>query len=386
MSMSVLMPPAVPPFRSGSAFTLGVEEELHVVTPDTLARYDVTDELLAGGDWPRGHATGEICDGVIEFVTPVCERAREAVEVRSAMRAEASRRGVALLGAGLHPDEPFGDVRHRSGARYRLIADSMRGVMRQTPHCGVHVHVGMPDGETAIRACNGMRKWIPLLQALAANSPFWYGQDSGLASARSVIAGSFPRSGIPRAFDGYADFERTVAELQALGDCPDYSHIWWDVRPHPRLGTLEVRVLDAQSSPEDLAALVALTHCLAVHEATTAADPDLGQEAMRAMSFAAARDGLDGRVAFEGTLVPVRNAAVMALALVGHQAVELGCWEELMLVQRLLERGNGAIRQRRAAERRGVRGALSLLAAETMDRGRTRRRFARPTPRLHAAA
>ena len=356
----------LPAFRAGSAFTLGVEEELHVAAPDTLAPYHVTDALLAGPSWPAGLAKGEICDGVIGFVTPVCANAGAAVEVLGAMRAEAVRRGVSLLGAGLHPHTRFGHVRHRDGRRYDVIGDTMRGVMRQTPHCGLHVHVGMPDADTAIRACNGMRAWMPLLMALSANSPFWYGKDSGLCSARSVISNSFPRSGIPRPFEDYADFEAAVGELMRVGDCPDYSLIWWDVRPHPRLGTLEIRIFDAQSSPDDLAAVVALAHCLAVHEATASESPAISPEALRAMSFAAARDGLAAKVPFDGQLLPAPNAAVLALALVGHDAVDLDCWDELMLVQRILERGNGADRQRAAAAEGGLHGALALLAAETM--------------------
>jgi carboxylate-amine ligase len=367
--------PALPAFREGSNFSLGVEEELHVVAPDTLAPQAVTDELLECGDWRKGRAAGEICDGVIEFITPVSARAGEAVATLRQLRSEAARRGVGLIGAGLHPTVSFGDLNHRAGQRYDLIASSMQGVMRQTPHCGVHVHVGMPDGETAIRACNGMRKWIPLLQALSANSPFWYGQDSGLASARSVICNSFPRSGIPRAFLDYEDFEDTVRDLQLVGDCPDYSLIWWDLRPHPRLGTLEIRALDAQSSADDLAALVALVHCLAVHEAGAPPDRDIRPETLRAMSFAANRDGLDARVPFDGAMLPARNAAVLALALVGHQAVELDCWDELMLVQRVLERGNGACRQRDAFRTAGLGGTLRMLASETMDRPRAARRL-----------
>src|SRR3954453_3573800 len=206
-------------------------------------------------------------------------------------------RHVRLLGAGGHPTGRFGDVRLRDGGRYELIGDSMRALMRQTPHCGVHVHVGMPDGETAVRAANGMRAWIPLLQALGANSPFWYGRDSGLASARSVICNSFPRAGIPRAFADYADYAVTVEELCLLGECEDYTFLWWDVRPHPRLGTLEIRALDAQSSLEDLAGLVALIHCLAVHEATTAPrGRGPSPEEVRELSFRACRDGLQARL------------------------------------------------------------------------------------------
>jgi glutamate---cysteine ligase / carboxylate-amine ligase len=366
----------LPSFRGNASFTLGVEEELHVVAPDTLAPLHATDGLIGWTSPSGARATGEISHGMIELITPVCARAGEAARILSELRADGAGRGMTLLGAGLHPDGRFGSVRHRDGPRYAQIADSMRGVMRQTPHCGVHVHVGMPDPETAIRACNGMRKWIPLLQALSANSPFWYGQDSGLASARAVICNSFPRSGIPRPFRNYGDFEHTVRELQSVGDCPDYSLIWWDLRPHPRLGTLEIRALDAQSSPEDLAGLIALAHCLAVFEATGPSGPDLSPEALRAISFAATRDGLDAKVPFDGAMVPVRHAAVLALGLVGHAAAELGCWDELMLVQRLLERGNGAIRQRRAAGQGGMRGLLEHLVAETSQTAQpSRRRF-----------
>jgi carboxylate-amine ligase len=362
----------LPPFKPSSAFSLGVEEELHLVDPVRYAPFMATDAVVGSGAWRAGRATGEIYDGVIVLATPVCRRAADALGTFEELRREAVRLGAGLLGAGLHPAGSFGDVERRDGARYALIGETMRGVMRQTAHCGVHVHVGMPDAETVIRACNGMRKWLPLLQALGANSPFWFGRDSGMAGARSVIANALPRSGAPRRFRDYADYEATVAELRAVGGCPDQSLIWWDVRPRPPVGTLEIRVLDAQSSLDDLAALVALVHCLAVHEATAdQPDIDVSPEALRAMSFCAARDGLDGRVLFEGALVPVRHAAVLALTLVGHEAVELECWEELMHIQRMLEHGNGAIRQRRIAQDGGVAAAVRSLVDETA-RGRAR--------------
>src|SRR3954464_10115815 len=359
-------PPALPPFHEGSMFTLGVEEELHLVAPDSLQPEPATDALLAQGDWRAGRATGEISDGVIELITPVSARASDAVATLREFRAEAVRQGVSLLGAGLHPSARFGHVRHRRGARYELIADTMRGVMRQTPHCGVHVHVGMPDAETAIRACNGMRTWIPLLQALSANSPFWYGQDSGLASARSVICNAFPRSGIPRAFTDYSDFALTVEQLRALGECSDYSFLWWDVRPHPRLGTLEIRALDGQSSLADLAGLVALIYCLAVHEATAPAGRPASAEALRELSFRGCRDGLDARLRLDDALRPAREVAYRAIALAGAYAADLGCWDELMLLHRLLEQGNGAQRQRRHEREGGMRLVLRRLADETV--------------------
>src|SRR4051795_10916315 len=366
-------------FRRSEGFSLGVEEEVLMASPSSLRPYGGTDAVLAVLDPVAGTITGEVTDGVLELVTPVHGRVGEAIDVLRGLRAEAGRH-VRLLGAGVHPVGRFGDVRLRAGARYELIGDSMRALMRQTPHCGVHVHVGMPDAETAVRACNGMRAWIPLLQALGANSPFWYGRDSGLASARSVICNSFPRAGVPRAFAGYDDFAATVAELQALGECPDYSFLWWDVRPHPRLGTLEIRALDAHSSLDDLAALVALIHCLAVHEATAPAGRAPSAEALRELSFRGCRDGLDARLRLDNALRPARGVAYRAIALAGAYAAELGCWDELMLLHRLLEEGNGAQRQRRHERDGGMRRVLRRLADETASPAVRRRSDDTTTP------
>jgi carboxylate-amine ligase len=354
-------------FRASSDFSLGVEEELLMASPASFRPSGGTDAVLARLDPGVGTFKGEVSDGVLDLITPVQPRVGEAIDSLRAMRAEAARH-VRLLGAGLHPLGRFGDVRLRQGARYELIGDSMRALMRQTPHCGVHVHVGMPDGETAVRACNGLRAWIPLLQALGANSPYWYGRDSGLASARSVICNSFPRAGIPRAFTGYGDFVGAVGELQRLGECPDFSFLWWDLRPHPRLGTVEIRTLDAQASLDDLAGLVALIHCLAVHEATTPpASRAASCEALRELSFRACRDGLDARLILGDTLRPARELAVRAIALAGTYAADLGCWDELMRLHRLLQEGNGAERQRRDERGVGMRLLLRRLADRTAN-------------------
>src|SRR4051794_39307846 len=356
------------PFHPCPSFTLGLEEELLLAAPASLRPRGGADAVLAAVCPEVGTVTGEVSDGVVELVTPVCETAAQAVDVLDGLRFEVGAE-VRLLGAGVHPLGRFGDVTIRSQARYELIADTMRALMRQTPHCGVHVHVGMPDGETAVRAANAMRSWMPLLRALGANSPFWYGRDSGLASARSVICDSFPRSGTPREFAGYADFAATVRALQGLGECPDYSFLWWDVRPHPRLGTLEIRVLDAQSSLDDLAGLVALIHCLAVHAATAPAQPGPSPEVLRELSFRATRDGLDAQLLLDGSLRPARELACHAIAIAGAYAADLGCWDELLLVHRLLEEGNGAQRQRRHERDGGMRLVLARLADETA-RGR----------------
>ena len=138
-----------------------------------------------------------------------------------------------------------------------------------TPVSALHVHVGMPDPATAIRTFNGLRRQLPLLVALAANSPFRHGRDTGLASAREVSLRQWPRSGVPRAMRDYADFCRVSSALTRAADVPDYTYFWWRLRPHPRLGTVEIRALDVQTSLSDTAALVALVHCLARDAAET---------------------------------------------------------------------------------------------------------------------
>jgi carboxylate-amine ligase len=325
----------------------------------------------AGRELGPGRIKTELFASVVELNTGACESAGEAAGRLAELRGAASGfagDGLRIFAAGSHPlsrpetQEIAQEERYLAFVEYAGVSARRQGVN------GLHVHVGMPDGETAVRACNGLRQWVPLLQALGANSPYWYGRDSGLASARSVICNSLPRSGVPRAFDDYADYAATVAELRALGECPDDSYLWWDLRPHPRLGTVEIRALDAQSSLDDLVALVALIHCLAVHEASTPRrGRQPGAEALRELSFRATRDGLNARLMLDGALRPVREVAFHALGIASAYAADLGCWDELMLVHQLLERGNGDARQRANAHEGGIELMLQRLADETVS-------------------
>ena len=238
--------------------------------------------------------------------------------------------------------------------------------MRQTPHCGVHVHVGMPDGETAIRACQrharldsaaagaGRELAVPVRARLRPRQRAF--GDLQLAAALRRSRACSPTTPTTR---------RPWRSCAALGEFPDDSYLWWDLRPHPRFGTLEIRALDAQSSLEDLVALVALIHCLAVHEASAPPRRLPGPEALRELSFRATRDGLDARLWIEGGLRPVRDVALHAVAIASAYAADLGCWEELMLVHRLIERGNGAARQRANAVEGGVELMLQRAVEET---------------------
>jgi glutamate---cysteine ligase / carboxylate-amine ligase len=355
-------------FGDGEPFRIGVEEELLLVDPLLHRVVCCTDALLARSRSrsTHGRIMGEMCDGVVELATRVCATAEEAAAALGHLRDDVlADGGVALLGAGMHPDAAFGDVTHRGGAHYEAVGQDTRGVMRQSTVCGVHVHVAMPDPETAIVAYNGMRKWVPMLQALGANSPFWHGQDSGLASTRTVRFHDLPRTGLPRPFEGWDDYCDTMRELIRAADIDGPASLWWDIRPHPGCGTLEVRLLDAQSSLGDLRGLVALIHCLTFHEAITADTTHPPKELLDEATFHAVRDGLDARLCIGGPVQHVQALARHALDLASGYAHRLGCAAALGDVERLLAEGNGADRQRRAFTAGGMPAVLAQLVDET---------------------
>jgi glutamate---cysteine ligase / carboxylate-amine ligase len=362
-------------FGATAPFRVGVEEELFLVDSADRRISCCADNVLAdtAGRFARGRVRGEMCDGVVELATPVCASADDAVRALSALRQCVVARGeVALMGAGMHPTAAFGDVVHRAGDHYDAVGEDTRGLLRQSVVCGVHVHVGMPDAKTAITAYNGMRKWVPVLQALAANSPFWHGQDSGLASCRTARFHMIPRTGLPRAFADWDDYTETMRELIRVSDIDGAGSLWWDIRPHPSLGTLEVRVLDAQSSLESLRGLIALVHCLAVHEANIADERHPAKELLDEACYHAIRDGLDARLSVGGPMQHMHGLARQALDLAHGYAHALGCTQALTAAEALLS-GNGADRQRRAFAAGGMDAVLEGLVWETEARPRLAR-------------
>lgn len=356
----------IPRVSARTPFTLGVEEELFLVDPAALSPMPYREGLASTARFRRGRITGEMCDGVVELISPVCDTAPEAVGTLAALRRDLLRSGeVAVLGVGVHPTQAFGDVSFRHSEHYDAVHRDTRSLLRQSAYCGMHVHVGMPDPETTIVAFNGMRKWIPVLQALGANSPYWHGQDSQLASSRTILAHSLPRTGLPRAFDGWADFHATAAELCRVAQVADGASFWWDMRPHHEFGTLEIRAIDTQSSLADAAAIAALAHCLVVHEAVTATSVDPPSEVLAEATFRAVRDGLDASLSVGGPLVAARDLVQHACDIASGYAPGLGCSAQLADVQRLLADGNGAIRQRRAYGAGAMAGVLRLLHEES---------------------
>jgi len=348
-------------FGSSDPFTLGVEEELFLVDPVTGAMINSSGAVLDRVGAAPGRLERELHASQIELISPVCRTAAEAVEALSALRADALATGAGLIGSGTHPRAGEGESEITDKERYERIRDLL-GDAVATPVAGLHIHVGMPDAETAIRAFNGLRRHLPLLQALGANSPFRHNRDTGLASAREVSIRGWPRSGAPRAFAGYEDFLARTARLVRAADVPDYTWFWWKLRPHPRLGTVEIRALDAQSALEDTSALLALVHSLAREAAEDDGRREMPQEILEEGMFRAARFGVRARLPDEdGRLRPVSELLAEALVLAHRHAAELGCEHELGGLAGLLERGGGAGRQRRAYEIAGMDALLREL-------------------------
>jgi glutamate---cysteine ligase / carboxylate-amine ligase len=356
-------------FGASEPFTLGVEEELLLVEPGAGHRLaHVAERVLPALDLPPGTAGYEAYAAELELRSPIGGTVGDGLDALARARAAARAAGATLLGAGVHPAGELGDARLVAKERYRRVEDDMRDLIRRTPECALHVHVGMPDPETAIRACNGLRVHLPLLAALAANSPFWFGRDSGMASARAALVRAYPGRGVPRSFRDFADYEHAVEAGVRAGGADDYTHLWWDVRPHPRLGTVEVREMDAQSGLRDVAALAGLVHCLARYEADRALPLDVPGEAIAWSAFRAARDGLDAQVLDEaGDVRPVPEVARGTLARLAGLASELDAFGALEEVERILADGNGAVRQRGAHARGGMPALLDELVARTAD-------------------
>ena len=353
-------------FGIEAPFALGVEEELLLVDEDGRL-LEQGREVVVEADPERGEVVGELFKGMVESNSDVSRNAGEAVANLGAIRAELIESGSRLMGVGVHPDLRSGDAEVDSAPRYRAIKGDLQGVLR-TPICGQHIHVGMPDAESAIHAYNGIRTHIPLLNALAANSPFWFGEDSGLASARTVIFRSYPRNAMAPEFSDIEHFWRVTREVCTAAGLEDYTHIWWDARLHPALGTVEIRAADAQTDLRRAAGVAALAHCLTRVEAEHDQSSIPSREALAESSFQATRYGLDATLLDRrAEPVPARELGARSLDLAASVAPELGCETELAYVETMLSEGSGADLQREVFAEGGMGGLLSFLIGRTAE-------------------
>jgi carboxylate-amine ligase len=260
----------------------------------------------------------------------------------------------------MHPSAEFGDVKIVDQERYIRECGNLRGIVQRTPDCALHVHVGVPDNDCAIKVYNALREYVPLLVGLAGNSAYWHGVDSGFACTRMVLRRAYPRTEVPPSFRDWDDYEETVARVLEAGQVPDYTFLWWDVRPHPKLGTVETRVMDAQASLRDVEALSTLVHGIACNAAEHGPPRPSAREALAESAFRATRDGLEATVWSDGRLRPLGELAAEAVDLARPHV-----GDSVDDVMRIVREGNGADRQRRAFEAGGMPHVLAELVAET---------------------
>jgi carboxylate-amine ligase len=352
-------------FGSGEPFSIGVEEELFLVDPVTGGQINSSTSVLERLGEHNGTVERELHACQVELITGVHMRAGEATSQLAGLRRAVLATGAGILGSGTHPSADEGEALITDKERYERI-HFLLGDAAITPAAGLHIHVGMPDAGTAIRVFNGLRRELPLLQALAANSPFRHGRDTGLASAREVSLRGWPRSGAPRAMRDFEDFREMSELLTRAADVPDYTWFWWKLRPHPRLGTVEIRALDAQTSLRDTAGLVALVQCLARDAAEAPEGSDPPPELVEEGIFRAARFGVAGELPdHTGRRRPVAELLRDALGRAGRWAPELGCAEELSTLPELLGRGGGAGAQRGIHAIAGIDALARELTAQT---------------------
>jgi carboxylate-amine ligase len=363
-------------FGRSRPFSLGIEEELMLLSSESYELVSRFDEIAEAAG-PDERIKPELLQSTAEIATHVHSNVAAAVDEARALRARvrdaARERGALIASAGTHPFSRYEHQDVTEKERYHDLVEAMQWVAERELIFGLHVHVGMESADQAIHVANALRTWLPELLALSANSPFWHGRDTGLASARSKVFDTFPRSGLPPAFASWDEYELLVERGVRSNSFKDYTYIWWDLRPHPRLGTIEIRICDGQTRLATVAALVALIQSLAAtlaarHE-TEGALPTQPLTLVDENKWRAARYGLDAELVDleHDTERPARDAVTALRDLAEPAAARLGCTAELALVDRVLRDGPGANEQRAAyAENGSLLAVAQHLARQTV--------------------
>jgi glutamate---cysteine ligase / carboxylate-amine ligase len=348
-------------FGQSDPYTLGVEEEYMLLDGETFDLVQHIDTVLAAvvGHELEPVINPELMQSVLEIATPVCRTPTEVEDqlrkIRGYVVDVAREQGMRVGSAGTHPFSLFERQRITARDRYNALVDQMQYVARRELIFGLHIHVAVDNPEKAIQVVNGLLAHLGQLLALSASSPFWRGEPTGLRSSRQMVFAAFPRSGPPPRFKDYADYAEVVGQLEKTGCIADYTHIWWDIRLHPRLGTIEIRICDAVTRMEDVVAIVAFCQALVklYSERFDAGEeiPSYHRILTAENKWLAGRYGLEAPVMDLATgrrnRIPVAQLIRRALKEVEPHARELGSERELQGIEEILRKGNGADRQLR---------------------------------------
>ena len=367
-------------FGSSDPYTLGVEEEYMLLDPETWDLVQHIDSMLSrvtdDGQF-EARINPELMQSVLEITTPVCHTAAEVHDHLRALRsyvAEIARKeGCRFGSAGTHPFSLFERQRITAKDRYRQLVNQLQYIARSELIFGMHVHAAVDGPDKAIALSNAISAHLPQLLALSASSPFWRGEPTGLVSSRQMIFSAFPRSGVPPRFASYDAFAEVIGQLERTGCIADYTHIWWDIRPHPRLGTLELRICDAVTRVEDAVALAAyyqgLVKLYSEEFDRRGELPSYHRILVTENKWLAARYGLEAPIMDLATgrrnRTPLGQLVRRTLREIEPHARELGSDRELEGIRDILARGNGADQQLRVwnANRDIVEVVRDLAAA-----------------------
>ncbi len=381
-------------FRTSPDPTIGVELELGLVDRSTRSLVNIASDVLdgLGGGVVPGESVvpgetvehpkvkHELFESTIEVITGINGTVADAAADLTATLDEVGRvldalpMDVGLVSAGTHPFTPWSELRVSPARRYTELVERIGWPARRLAIHGTHVHIGVRSGALAVAVTDGLAERLPLFLALSASSPFWEGRDTGLCSARTKIFESLPTAGLPPSLQGWRDFEEFMATLLNAGAITSIREVWWDVRPHPDFGTVELRMCDAIQTMDEVRALVALAQCSVADLQDRAAAGErtstVREWVVRENKWLAARHGLDAELIVddEGTRRPARELIDAELERLAPVAVELGCSDELASVGRILTHGTGAERQRAVVTRGGTYcDVVDLLLAEWSD-------------------
>jgi glutamate---cysteine ligase / carboxylate-amine ligase len=360
----------------GTPFTVGIEEELMLIDAESLQlRQGI--ELILGdlGQEYEARVKPELMQSVLEIATvphqTVADAAAELRSLRTTVRSAAERNGMQIAAAGTHPTALWEDQLIVERPRYEELAAELGYIARQELIFGTHVHVGVSGPNKAIYVADGIRKHLPLLLALSANSPLWRGEVTGMMSSRTPVFRAFPRVGIPPHYGSWEIYSRRVGLLVEAGVIPDYTYLWFDVRPHPMLGTVEVRVFDQQTRLESTVSLAAMVVAL-VHRYSTLFDSqralvEVPTELIDDNKVRAALRGIDGDLVDlpQPEQRPASEMAIHLLDELREHAQEVRCEAELGGVRDLIERGTGAHRQLEVLRRGDSEDLIRALCEAT---------------------
>jgi carboxylate-amine ligase len=344
-------------FGATPPFTVGAEEEYMLLEPEGFELVQRVGPILAaeqGGEFSE-YVSPELFESVLEIRTAVCPDVgtlgRELRRLRSHVGEVAAAEGLVFASAGTHAFSLFEQQRITPRDRYRTLVEELQYAARRELIFGLHVHVAVNGPDKAIAVVESLLPHLPELIALSASSPFWRGERTGIASCRQLVFTTLPRTGPPPHFADYEEYARVVGALEQTGCLDDYTRIWWDIRPHPRLGTVEVRVMDAVARVEDAIALAAYVQALVKRYADEydGSCPHHHRALVLENRWRAARFGLDAELIDleRGATrrAPVRDLVRRTLRAVEPHARALGSEQELAGIERILSDGNGADRQ-----------------------------------------